>query len=181
MLFGRLTRDPDWLHRVAGLPEAEARRLAAGFRRSLTQSQLIFVRWGLFFVHFERELYRDPEQDLDRLWWRMAAEYQGVRAPADRAAPDWASKIHFSIAPVYYQNYILGELTASQLESALRGHSESLGRPAASWIGDPDSGRFLRDRLFALGARHDWQETLRAATGERLNPAHYLDQFVGAS
>ena len=178
MLFGRLTRDPAWLNRVAGLPESEAARLEEEFRKALTISQLIFVRWGLLFVHFERELYRDPEQDLDRLWWRMAADFQGVCAPADRTAPDWASKIHFSGAPVYYQNYLIGELTASQLEAALAAHLKSLGRPARSWVDDPASGQFLRERLFALGARHDWQETLRAATGERLNPAHYLNQFV---
>lgn len=181
MLFGRLTRDPAWLSRVAGLPEAEARRLEAEFRRALMISQLIFVRWGLLFVHFEREIYRDPERDLNRLWWTMAGEFQGVRAPADRHAPDWASKIHFSGAPVYYQNYILGELTASQLEAALRNQQRRRGGAAGSWIEDPASGRFLREKLFALGARYDWQETLREATGERLNPAHYLNQFVQAS
>ena len=43
--------------------------------------------------------------------------------PPGRAAPDWASKIHLAVAPVYYQSYLLGELLASQLDRAVRDHA----------------------------------------------------------
>ena len=32
------------------------------------------------------------------------------------AAPDWAAKIHIATNPVYYHNYMLGEMMASQLQ-----------------------------------------------------------------
>ena len=123
-----------WLVAVAGVEEAEARRLEADIRRSLAVSQLVFVRWGLLLVHFERELYRDPDQDLDALWWRMAADFQKVRPPAGRRAPDWASKIHLGVAPVYYQNYLLGELTepawrdSEEPRQARGGYNQGRGR-----------------------------------------------------
>ena len=58
-------------------------------------------------------------------------------APAEgRTAPDWASKIHLAVAPVYYQSYLLGELLASQLDQAVREApaASSAARPRArSW------------------------------------------------
>jgi peptidyl-dipeptidase A len=177
MLFGRLTRNAAWLTRVAGVPAAEAARLSAEVTRSLTVGQLVFIRWGLLMVHFEREMYRDPRQDLNRLWWRMAREYQGVLAPPERNEPDWASKIHLACAPVYYQNYLLGEMTASQLEVALLAHLGN-GRSAGTFVDSPAAGAFLTERLFRQGARRDWNDTMRHATGEPLDPEHWIRQFV---
>ena len=77
--------------------------------------QLIFARWAMVMYNFEKELYANPDQDLNKLWWDTVEEYQLVKRPAGRNAPDWAAKIHFSIAPCYYHNYMLGELLASQL------------------------------------------------------------------
>jgi peptidyl-dipeptidase A len=173
MLMGRLTRDSVWLEQSAGVPAPEARRIKAEVARALRVGQLIFARWGLLVVHFERELYRDPERDLNALWWTMAADFQGVRPPAGRNAPDWAAKIHFSGAPVYYQNYLLGEMTASQLHHTL---TRELGAPSCA--GRAEAGRFLRERYFKTGALYDWNETLRRATGETLNPDYFLKQFV---
>jgi peptidyl-dipeptidase A len=177
MLMGRLTRNSEWIASVAGVPAAEAKRLRDEIARALRTQMLIFMRWGLLVVNFERELYRDPDQDLNALWWAMGSKYQYIAPPPDRDHPDWASKIHFSSAPVYYQNYILGELTASQLEDAISRHlpEKAAGR---SFVDQPAAGDFLRKAVFQPGARRDWQETLRQATGEPLNPSHFLRQFV---
>ena len=40
--------------------------------------------------------------------------------PERSAEPDWASKPHFVIAPVYYHNYMLGELFASLMKLFFR-------------------------------------------------------------
>ena len=68
-------------------------------------------------VRFEQELYSNPDQDLNKLWWSLVEKYQFVEKPHKRAKADWAAKIHFTIAPVYYHNYMLGELLASQLHN----------------------------------------------------------------
>ncbi len=180
MLFGRMTHDPGWLHHTAGVSEEEAKKLHADIARALRFSQIIFVRWGLLLVHFEREMYRDPAQDLNALWWRMVAEYQHVTPPPGRDSADWASKIHLSIAPVYYQNYLFGEMTASQLEAAIRKRIGGNGS-LATISGQAETGAFLRERIFEPGAAANWQDTLKAATGEPLDPEHFLRQFVYAS
>ncbi len=66
-------------------------------------------------MFFEKELYENPNQDLNALWWKTVNEIQLIAPPDITANPDWAAKIHFSLAPVYYQNYLLGELMAAQL------------------------------------------------------------------
>ena len=175
MLNGRMSKNPEWLTKVAGLSEADAKRLSASAFKTLRSEMLIFLRWAITLVRFERELYRDPGQDLNRLWWEYVERYQKVTPPGDRNRPDWASKSHLSTSPVYYQNYVLGELMASQLLE----HIYRNVVKAESYAGNPAAGQFLVEKVFKPGARYEWNEMLRRATGEELNPEHFIKQFVG--
>ncbi|MGE5530274.1 MAG: M2 family metallopeptidase [Patescibacteria group bacterium] len=174
MMMGRLTGSADWLHRQAGVAEDEARAAAASLADRLRLGELIIIRWGLVMVYFERELYRDPGQDLNGLWWRLVKELQLVTPPEGRHAPDWASKIHLGTVPVYYHNYILGALAASQIKAALL----KVGSGREGLAGDRAAGEFLRERIFAVGMRYPWQETLRRALGEGLTPEYFVREFV---
>ena len=33
-------------------------------------------------LRFEKDLYANPEKDLDALWWRLVERYQGIKRPA---------------------------------------------------------------------------------------------------
>jgi peptidyl-dipeptidase A len=174
MLNGRMSKDPEWLVRIAGLSEKEAERVSTAAREMLRSEMLIFLRWANTLVRFERELYRDPEQNLNRLWWEYVEKFQGVVPPPNRDLPDWASKSHLSTSPAYYQNYVLGELMASQV---LRFIHKDIVRKE-SYVGNPEAGRFLVEKIFQPGARYEWNEMLTRATGEALNPEHFIHQFV---
>jgi peptidyl-dipeptidase A len=181
VLFGRLSKNTAWLARHAGLGRVEARRLGAETRSALRSMLLVQTRWCLVMCHMERELYRDPSRDLDALWWDLVEEYQRVKRPADRRAPDWASKIHFGTAPVYYHNYVLGEIVASQLEHALLTHLAGDG--ADAWyrsVSSPEFGRFLTERLYRLGKSLDWREVVRRATGAPLRPDAFVSQLAAS-
>jgi len=175
MFMGRLTRDPEWLREVIGVELSDEE--AAEIRDQLRAAMLVSARWILVMAHFERELYRDPDRpDLNKLWWDLVERIQFVRRPEGRDEPDWAAKIHFSTAPVYYHNYLLGELMASQL-TAFLGRDVLRGR-RGSMRGEVAVGRFLRDRIFAPGASLDWNELLVQSTGEGLNPHYFVEEFV---
>jgi peptidyl-dipeptidase A len=175
MYFGRLTRQPEWLRDVLGA-EVDARE-AAAVRDQLRAQMLTAARWILVMAYFERDLYRDPEADLNRLWWDLVERLQYVRRPDGRDEPDWAAKIHLSGAPVYYHNYLLGELMASQVSAAL---NRELGdRGGRSIAGEPRVGAFFRERVFDPGAKLPWNELLVHATGEPLTPRFFVDDFVG--
>lgn len=175
MFMGRLTRDPGWLADALGVDLHG--RVRADVQAQQRLSMLASARWMLVMAYFERELYRDPDRpDLNRLWWDLVERFQLIRRPEGRDEPDWAAKIHLSVAPVYYHNYLLGEWMASQLSEHLRRTTLDGG----SMVGQPRVGEFFRERVFAHGAMLDWNSLLVAATGEGLNPAHFLRQFVDA-
>jgi peptidyl-dipeptidase A len=174
MLNGRMSKNPEWLAKIAGLSAADANRLSATAFQTLRSEMLIFLRWAFTLVRFERELYRNPECDLNRLWWEFVERYQLVTPPKGRNLPDWASKNHLATSPAYYQNYVLGELMASQLLGFI--HKEVV--KAESYVGNPEVGAYLKRSVFAPGARSVWNDMISHATGEVLTADHFIRQFV---
>jgi peptidyl-dipeptidase A len=162
ILSGRLVRDPEWLVRIAGVERGAVEELAPRLREATAAQMLLFARWGLVMAHFERELYSDPEADLDTLWWDLVERFQLVQRPPGRTAPDWAAKIHVAVAPVYYQNYLLGEMLASQLRATCEERFGGL-------VGVRDAGAFLVGELFHPGALLRWDELVEKATGSSLS------------
>ncbi|HEX2196055.1 MAG TPA: M2 family metallopeptidase [Actinomycetota bacterium] len=158
ILSGRLVRDPEWLVRIARVDPGVVEELAPRLREATAAQMLLFARWGLVMTHFERELYSDPEADLDARWWDLVERFQLLTRPPGRSAPDWAAKIHVAVAPVYYQNYLLGEMLASQLRATCEQRFGGL-------VGVRDAGRFLVDEVFRPGALLRWDELVEKATG----------------
>ncbi len=178
MMFGRLPKRRPWLRAALGLEEAEVERTAAAAGRTLRLASLIFSRWCQVMLYFERAMYGDPEQDLNKLWWDLVERYQGVRRPEDRDAPDYASKIHFVVAPVYYHNYMMGELLASQIHHAIARETGSDDPASAVYAGDERAGAFLREKVFGPGKSLGWNALIEYATGEPLTAKYYAGDFV---
>ena len=171
MYFGRHARDPMWLREIVSVPEDRTRAVAG----TMAENQLVFSRWALLVTRFEQGMYADPDQDLNALWWRLAETYQGLRRPAGHDLPDWAAKVHISCYPAYYQNYIYGELLASQFRDCI-----TEGPEGESAMLEPGVGSFFRD-LFFSGRSLPWTETVRRATGRDLDPKAWLEHFGGAT
>jgi peptidyl-dipeptidase A len=163
MFFERQLADPAWLAEVAGVDGEELERLAPQLTGALRARLLVFSRWVLVMCHFERGLYADPDANHDNRWWDLVERFQLVRRPDGRVAPDWAAKIHLAVAPVYYQNYLYGELVASQLMAAVRREAGGLDGPQA--------GRFLVASFFRPGSRLRWDRLMESATGQPLTPS----------
>lgn len=137
--------------------------------KSLHRRQLIFSRWVLTMTYFERELYRDPEQDLNDLWWNLVKKYQKIHCLGSASGCDWAAKFHIGLAPVYYFSYLLGELFASLLEER-----------------EPDicsnkMGCFLKEKLFFPGNSLRWDELITSVTGKSLTEKAWTSGFLKTS
>jgi peptidyl-dipeptidase A len=173
MLHGRLVRDETFLEGFARVAPEIARdpRNAEMQRREL----LVMVPWVQVMTRFERELYRDPDQDLGALWWQLVARYQRVAPPKGPRPDDWACKVHIALAPVYYHNYLLGEVTASQLSYAL---ARETGAPSPA-VEPAAAGEFLRERFMRPGSSLRWDALIAHATGEPLTIDHLANWLAG--
>jgi len=167
LMMGGLTSDPEWLEQVLGLAPRAAQNLSAAAREQERAKRLIFTRWALVMIHFERALYADPQGELDGLWWKLVERFQQLNRPPDRQAPDWAAKYHIGLAPVYYQNYELGYLFTAQLEGVIRQRWGGI-------VGRPAVGAWLRERVFAPGNRMDWAAHVEYATGRPLDSSDFI-------
>lgn len=178
MMFGRLSKNPWWIQEAAGVPESATARSAGELLKHQRLAQLVFTRWAQVMIHFERALYRDPDQDLNALWWDLVERFQCVRRPGGRDFPDWAAKSHVVSAPVYYHNYLLGELLASQISHCIRTHISASNGEARTHFSDPAAGRYLKETMFEPGARYRWNKLVEKATGEPLTPKHFVGEFT---
>ncbi|MBW8883976.1 MAG: M2 family metallopeptidase, partial [Planctomycetia bacterium] len=118
MMFERFSKSADWL-KAFNVEVKDAAQFNSSGARMRRDRLLIFSRWCQVMFRFEKELYREPSQDLNKLWWDLAEKYQLLKRPEGRNAPDYASKIHIVSAPAYYHNYMLGQLFACQLHAAI--------------------------------------------------------------
>jgi peptidyl-dipeptidase A len=179
MLFERFSKDADWLQSMGiDVPDPKSfDEAGAAMRRA---KLLIFSRWCQVMFRFEKGLYEDPDQDLNALWWNLVEKYQGLRRPEGRNAPDYASKIHVVTAPVYYHNYMMGELFAIQVFRAIaRDALNGVAPDEANFVGKREVGDFLKQKVFGKGRLLPWNDLTKFATGEPLNARAFANEING--
>ncbi len=187
MLFGALAKNSAWIVTNAGADPGRIKEVEAVILEQRRREQLIFARWTLVMFHFEKALYEKYENasqglsDLNELWWEMAARFQSMKAPHGRDVrlhADWAAKPHFTIAPVYYHNYMLGELFAAQLRATLvklvhRNRKTS----TLDYNKHKEFGQFFKEKIFKPGMTKPWPEFVQNATGELLTTRYFAEEL----
>lgn len=179
MLFGRMASNAQWMQDMLGISDAEKMKIKDEAFKYTRLEQLVFSRWSQVMYRFEKGLYENPDQDLNKLWWDLVEKYQLMKKPEGRNEPDWASKIHIATSPCYYHNYHLGELLASQLNHYIVVNilkQEDIN--GASYFNNKEVGKYLMDKVFAPGSKYTWNEMIKNATGEELTAKYYAAQFV---
>jgi peptidyl-dipeptidase A len=179
MLFGRMSSNPQWLKDMVGITDEEKMKIADNCYKTLRLEQLVFSRWAQVMYNFEKNMYDNPDQDLNKLWWDLVEKYQMMKRPEGRNEPDWATKIHIAAYPCYYHNYLLGELLASQLHYYIVTNMiKSEDFKMQSYAGNKEVGTYLKEKVFMSGAKWYWNDMIEKATGERLTAKYYAKQFV---
>jgi peptidyl-dipeptidase A len=172
MLMEALVLDPEWHAEYLGAAPNQAAKVADLGAARFRLEELIFARWVMVVVNFERLLYEDPTRDLNAAWWDLVQKYQLLNKPDGREAlPDWAAKYHIAMAPAYYQNYLLGRMMSLQWDGWLNEHVGGI-------VKHPAAGAFFRERVFAIGNTLPWNDALEHATGEPLNPDYFVQKFA---
>lgn len=179
MQFERFSKSRAWLEKM-GVKIEDPQAFDAAAKKVQRNQLLIFSRWCQVMLRFEKGMYEDPSQDLNKLWWDLVEKYQGLKHPAGRNAPDYGSKIHICSAPVYYHNYMMGQLFASQVHHAIAKDLYDNADPGTViYVGDKKVGEFMRKKVFEPGKTLDWKGLTRHATGEELSPKAFARDFQG--
>ncbi|MDZ4780496.1 MAG: M2 family metallopeptidase [Planctomycetia bacterium] len=179
MQFERFSKSAEWLTEM-GVKVDDPDAFNAAGARMRRNKLLIFSRWCQVMFRFEKGMYEDPQQDLNKLWWDLVEKYQLVKRPEGRNAPDFASKIHVVSAPCYYHNYMMGELFACQVHRALCAKLyPGKDSDKVTYVGDQRVGQFMKERVFAPGRLLPWNELTRHATGQELSAESFAADFAG--
>ncbi len=177
MMFERFSKQRGWIEKM-GLKVSEPAEFDEAARKMQRNQLLIFSRWCQVMLRFEKGMYENPDQDLNALWWSLVAKYQGLKKPEGRNAPDYGSKIHIVSAPVYYHNYQMGQLFASQLHRTIaKSLYPDVNPKNVLYNGNPKVGAFMREFVFVPGRSLSWNALTKFATGEELNAKAFALDF----
>lgn len=177
MMFERLSKRRSWLEKM-GVDVPDAKAFDSTAAKMMRNKLLVFSRWCQVMLRFEKSMYENPDQDLNKLWWDLVERYQMLRRPEGRNAPDYGSKIHIIVAPVYYHNYMMGEMFASQVHHAIAKEVYNGAHPdGVVYVGNKKVGEFMQQRVFAPGRTLSWNQLTRHATGADLTPAAFAKDF----
>lgn len=179
MQFERFSKNRAWLEKM-GVSVTNPDKFDAAARKIQQNQLLIFSRWCQVMLRFEKAMYENPEQDLNKLWWDLVEKFQQVKRPEGRNMPDYGSKIHICSAPVYYHNYMMGQLFASQVHHAIAREVYNNANPqTVLYIGDKRVGDFMKTKVFEPGRKLSWNDLTKYATGEGLNAKSFAKDFQG--
>ena len=178
MQFERFSKSRAWLEKM-GVKVENPNAFDDAARKVQRNQLLIFSRWCQVMLRFEKAMYENPKQDLNALWWELVETYQQVKKPKGRSAPDYAAKIHICSAPVYYHNYMMGQLFASQVHHALSKDVFAADPKTTIYIGEKKVGEFMKKKVFEPGRTKTWKELTEFATGEELSAKAFAKDFEG--
>lgn len=178
MQFEKFSKSANWLKSM-GIKVENPEAFDATAKKMQRNQLLIFSRWCQVMLRFEAGLYADPDQDLNKLWWDLVEKYQGLKRPVGRNAPDYGAKVHICTAPAYYHNYMMGQLFASQVHHALCREVLKVDPKVANYTGNPEVGKWMKEKVFVPGRTYPWNGLTKYATGEELNAKAFASDFGG--
>lgn len=139
------------------------------FAKSLGKEDSSFVGSSMAIIDFERNMYKNPDQDLKQLWKDMSVKYKG-RSEKDEPTNEWATIPHFLSHPAYYQNYFRASLIKAQLY-------DGLTKKFGNITENKDTAKYLNEHIFKYGGSKEDDEILQEVTGQPLTAEAFCDRI----
>jgi len=104
----------------------------------------------------------------------LKKQYQLINQPPKEEIENgahFAAKIHVVVAPVYYQNYMLGELYNSQLHHYISTNISKKNPSEDAFLSETQAiKKHLLEKVFEPGNKLNWNQLSEFSTDEKLNP-----------
>lgn len=134
------------------------------------QTDLVhFVKKYTPRIMFEREMYRNPDQDLTKLCHDLEKKYRGRIIP-ESIGLEYASVPHYISHPAYLPNYVIAETMASQMYEKMHADLGDLTK-------NPNTAKYFNQKLFRFGATLSPDELIKKITGKELSAEAFCKQF----
>jgi len=176
--FENLASNFKWLSNEVSIEDKMQKKVVLVCQHLHEVDRLFRCRKLLVMADFEREIYLNPEQDLDLLWHDLNLKYLGLNYPADKNSCYWATNKFTTNLSCTIHDYVLADVFAVQLQHALQ--TKVLKDTSVIIKNNKAIGKYLVDNLFRYGNLYPWEELVVKATGEPLNPAYFVEELVGS-
>lgn len=162
--FGYITHHPAWI-KSFGLGDEEVKQILQG----AVGPQYFYLRQRTAFCLFEFAAYEALDQDLNKL---MAKTEQAIMGVEYDETLRWAANAWYVNFPVYWQNYVLADVIASQIHHALEDKFGSL-------YDTKEAVEHVVDCYIKNGASIPWQEKIVHGTGHALQADALIKDLIG--
>ena len=136
------------------------------YKKTFVDDEVKFLTKALTLINFEKEMYKNPDQDLKKLWRDMKVKYQ-MRSEKEELDNGWATIPHFLSHPAYYQNYFRATIIKAQMYNYL---TSKLGNLTEN----KNTSKVLKDELFKFGISMEENELIENMTGKKLSVEDFI-------
>ena len=137
------------------------------FKDSLKEDESNFVSRSLLIIEFERELYKNPNQNPKELWSRLTEKYMNRK---EEPSNEWATIPHYLSHPAYYQNYFRATLMKAQIYNHLK---SVLGNITEN----KNTAEYMDKNIFSIGASIDEYELIKKLTGKEFSAQDFINNL----
>ena len=168
-----LSITPEYLKKIDFITDEEAEiaeQDPIGLLMKQALEGVVAIPWTLMLDKWRAGVFNGQikESDLNKTWWSMRKEYQGIAPPNDRTEDffDPGAKYHIP-GNTPYTRYYLARIMQYQFHEALCNHIEFDGYlHECSIYGDKRAGDKIISTM-ALGESLPWQDAFEKITGTR--------------
>lgn len=134
------------------------------FKLSLSEDEAEFISKSLLIIDFERQIYKNPNQNPAKLWADLRLKY---RAQDNSPNNEWATIPHYLSHPGYYQNYFRASLMKAQIYNHLK---KVLGNITEN----NQTANYLKENIFSKGASVEEYDLIKQLTGKEFGADDYI-------
>lgn len=174
--FENLASNYEWLKEEIPIDDKNQKQIVLFCQHLHHVDHLFKCRIQLLMSEFEREIYNDPEQDLDVLWYDLNLKYLGVKYPKEENSCFWATKKFSTHLACNVHNFVLADVFAAQLQHTIE--TKVLKETDGIYKDNKAIGKYLVDNLYRYGNLLPWEQLIVVATGEPLNSSYFVTQIV---
>jgi peptidyl-dipeptidase A len=119
---------------------------------------LFITRDLLVRAELEKEIIRNPDQDINKLFWELKKKYFFYDQPDVDKVPLWIQDTHIIHNSGVYQTYLYAAAISGMLLEEVKYN--------------PKYGKWLSQNIFRYGDSERWRDILQNATGEPFTPKY---------